>query len=525
MTSLITFVRAHARSVVIALIVLALSAAFLSHRPHAEPPQARAVSTARAIHADVADAASFTGTLEPSREVDLASKSGGLVTGIYVERGSRVGAGATVAVLDASQPKAAAASLSGSIAAAQATLSATDALYAQRIASAETSGAGDGSQTAGISALTDAAILARRIDESLGVLLSLRAGAPVTNTSGFPESDLAARDGQAKITARQALAEFQRADAAFQADFHARILGHDPAQEEVDTQLAEASAILAQGKSALSAAYSVLSATVSSAAVSETMIESSKQSIASLGTEAQSILSRMHDTESGVDTLRKERDAKLAEAQAQIASLEGQRQVNATLLADGTIAAPFPGVVTEKFVERGAVVAAGTPLVHLMDDTTLKLVIGVPDTDAKRYRVGTEATILLETGATAQARIAKVSPSVDAASRKVTIELAVPNASRTLIPGTYARALFETAHAAQVAVPRQAVYTQYGTSYVFVVEDGIARRRVVTLGARSETLIEIRDGVAAGETVVISGVSYLRDGDAIQTAAREPDAQ
>lgn len=517
MQILISFVRAHVRAVSIVGIVAVLALAMLLHRTPAPVAEIPVVQTAQAIHADVSDASSFTGTLEPVREVDIASKSGGLVTGLYADVGTRVGSGATLARLDASQAKATAASLSQNIVAAQATLSATDAYYAQQIASAENGGTSD-AQTASVSALTDAAILAKQIDETLGNLFSLRAGVPSNNTSSISESALSARDGQAKITARADIASFQRDAAAFQTYFDSTILGHDPSQAEIVAAMAQASALLSEGKTTLSASYTALSATVSSASVSDAAIEKAKQSVAGLGTQAQALLSRMHDTASGIDALKKERDAKLAEAQAQITALEGQQQVNETVLEDGTITAPFYGVITQKYVERGAVVGAGTPLVHLVDDSRLKLIVGVPDTSAQSYHVGDSATILLDTGS-ASARVTKVSPAVDPSSRKVLIELSIANGSHALTPGMYARALFETAHSAQVAVPRVAVYTQYGTSYAFVLSDGIAHRRIVELGAISDDLIEITKGVAAGETVITSGVSFLRDGDAVRADA------
>lgn len=516
----LAFLKKHVRIVAPLFLGIALFAFFMLRSSTPAQDAARVVQTAQAIHADVSDASSFTGTLEPIRAVDIGAKSGGLVSRLAVDIGSRVGAGQTIAQLDASQAQATAASLSQNITAAKQTLDATNALYAQQIASAESSG-GDDAQTATVSALTDAAILAKQIDETLGNLFSLRGGSTSNNVSPIPESALSARDAQAKITARTDITDFQNADTAFQAYFNDTVLGASPSQAHIDAGVSQASALLAQAKTSLSAAYTALSASVSSASVSDTTIDSSKQNIAALGTQVQAVLSQLHDTASGIDTLKKERDAKLAEAQAQITQLQGQLSVSETLLADGTIRAPFAGVITEKSVERGAVVGAGTPLVHLVDDSQLKLVVGVPDTSAKTYRVGDVATILLDSGASVSARISKIYPGIDAASRKVLVELTVANPGRTIAAGSYARAVFEKSHAAQVAVPRAAVYTQYGTSYVFVLQDGAAHRRVVELGSQSETLVEIRRGVEAGETVVTSGVAYLRDGDTLATSTKE----
>lgn len=520
MRQYLAFLKTNIRIIAPAALMIVIASLFALRGGAPAPEAARLVQTAQALHADVSDASSFTGTLEPVRSVDIAAKTGGLVTALPVDVGTRVGAGQVIAQLDSSQAKATVASLAESITAAQATLDATDALYAQQIASAQSTGAGD-TQTATVSALTDAAILAKQIDETLGNLFSLRAGASVNNASPFPESDLSARDGQAKITARAELTEFQIADLAFQSYFDTTILAGDPTDAQIADAVAQANALLSQGKTTLSAAYTALSATVSSASVSASTIDSAKASVAGLGTQAQALLSRLHETTSGLDTLKKERDAKIAEAQAQITQLQGQLQVSQVLLVDGTVHAPFSGVITEKSAERGAVVGAGTPLVHLVDDSQLKLVVGVPDASAREYRTGDNATILLDSGASVSARVSKINPAIDPSSRKVLVELTLANPGRTIAPGTYARAVFEKSHAAQVAVPRSAVYTQYGVSSVFVLADGVAHRRVVELGAQSEDLVEIQSGVEAGETVVTSGVSYLRDGDAVTTEAAE----
>jgi multidrug efflux pump subunit AcrA (membrane-fusion protein) len=518
MLGYLAFLKKDVRIVAPILLALGMIAGILLRGSTPVHDVARMVQTAQAIHADVSDASSFTGTLEPVRSVDIAAKSGGQVTALSVDIGSRVGAGQAIAQLDASQARATAASLSQSIEAVQQTHDATAALYDQQIASAE--GAG-GSQTATVSTLTDAAILARQIDDTLGILLSMRSGAPTSNRSPFPESDLAARDSQSKIIARTALADFQNADVAFQAFFSNTLLDGTPSQSQIDDGVSRASALLTDAKLTLSAAYTALLATVSSAAVSDATIDGSKADIAGLGTQAQAVLSRLHDTASSIDTLKKERDAKLAEAHAQITQLQGQLSVSETLLADGTVRAPFAGVITEKSVERGAIVGAGTPLVHLVDDSQLKLVVGVPDIRARTYHVGDRATVFLDSGASVSAHISKIYPGIDSASRKVSVELALSNPGRSIATGSYARAVFEKSRAAQVAVPRAAVYTQYGTSYVFVLEGVTARRHVVELGAQSEDLIEIKSGLTAGETVVTSGVAYLRDGDVIATSTRE----
>ncbi len=484
------------------------------------------VTAVAAINANVSDASSFTGTLQPVHEVDMAAKTSGQLSGLYTDVGQRVGQGQTIAELDATTERATARSITQNINAAQQNVSALNAYYQQQIGSqtTQTEHATDtadtgSTQTAAVSALTNAVMLAQQVSDTLGTLLSVRIvnGNLMTNSAVSFDTNLGAKNSQAKITARNTLESYQPLNVDLQSSFTDTILNKNPTQAQVTIELAKAVTTLTSAKLALSQAYTVLTDSVTSGDLSDANLAAYETNITALGGQTQAVLQNMHDVSTNVASLQGDRDAKIASAQSQVVALQGQAAVTDTVLADGMIHSSISGIVTTKYVEQGTVVAPGTPLVHIVDDSTLKLIVGVPDSQASSFHVGDTAIVLVDDagGHTYQALITRINPTVDPISRKVTIEVSIPNSIHVLKVGSYAHAIFAMPHGASIAVPRTALRAEYGASYVFVIDGSAVRRRMVAIGAESTDLVEILSGLKIGEMVVTAGGDYLRDGDPV----------
>ena len=334
------------------------------------------------------------------------------------------------------------------------------------------------------------------------------------------DNDLGARNKQSKITARESLASFQNADAAFQSLIASSIVGKEPSQTTIDTGLAQATAVLASGQTALKDAYTVLADSTTSGNLTDAQLSSYKSQIADLGSQTQRALNQIHDINAGVAALKKESASQIAVAQAQLTQMQGQALVNQTILADGSIHAPFAGVITQKYVETGAVVAPGTPIVHLADDSQVKIVVGVPEELARTISVGKTALVTPDSGSGAvTARVSTIRPAIDPVSRKISIEFLMDNSSHTIKSGSYAHVVFAQQGATSLAVPRSAVVSRYEASFVYILDGTKVRRNAVTTGAISDSLIEITSGLAEGDVVVTAGNDYLRDGDTVATSS------
>lgn len=511
------------------LLLVSVGVFVLAPTEEAERPLVR-VETTPVLRADMSGEYTFTGILEADAETDLAAKAQGRVTGLYADTGSRVASGQLLAELDASTERASAASLALHIVAAQESRSAVDRLYAERISNEESPVSSGFGQTSDLAALlSNSASLSDQVNDTLGALLAVRKGVFIDPEIRFNE-ELGVRDSAQKMRAREELRSYQTLNARYQEFFDTRILGKQPDDRTIKEGVDLANETLLAAISVLNQAYTTLLNTVVSTAVSDPELSEWKSRLTGLGAQVETTLNGMHDTSANISVLKKERDATLADAGATLVALSGQQSVANALVSNSIVRAPFSGVIIRKYVERGTMVAPGVPLFAIADDSTLKLRIGVSDTMVQAFRVGLRASVSVDgvDGTAFSASVTKIEPVVDAASRKVVIEVSIPNGNSALRVGSFARVTFALEGADGAVVPTRAVRTRYDTAVAFVVHEGVVERRVVTLGARANGQLEIVDGLREGEMVVVEGNAYLRDGDRVQvvtTASSTPESR
>lgn len=138
----------------------------------------------------------------------------------------------------------------------------------------------------------------------------------------------------------------------------------------------------------------------------------------------------------------------------------------------------------------------------------LRLRLAVPERDSGALRVGQTVQLTVEGDARAfSGRLARISPAISEDNRTLMVEAEVPNPQGELRPGAFARAAIVVEEARQakptVLVPASAVVTFAGVERVIGVEAGRAREREVKTGRRAGELVEVLDGIAAGEPVVV----------------------
>ncbi len=207
-------------------------------------------------------------------------------------------------------------------------------------------------------------------------------------------------------------------------------------------------------------------------------------------------------------------------AQAQAAAVTSRR---AQQLA--TLRAPLSGVVTAMSAVMGASVDPSQSLVEVADPSALDVVFNVTPAEAARIHAGDAVTVTAGEGAggeaLGEAMVTTVGAAVDSASRAVAVRARSAHPARPLRIGESVFGQIATAvHARAVTVPVDALVPEGDGYQVFVVDSaGVAHARPVTLGARTERLVEILTGLAAGETVVTSGAYGVSDGARIKAPA------
>jgi membrane fusion protein, multidrug efflux system len=195
-----------------------------------------------------------------------------------------------------------------------------------------------------------------------------------------------------------------------------------------------------------------------------------------------------------------------------------------TRLAYTVIQSPVDGVVTEKRVEAGDLVASQTRLFTVAEVSTLVVRVGVSELDVVQIAVGDPVTIMLDAfpGRSFRGTVRRVFPAADPGTRLLPVEVALENNDASAVrPGFLARVTFAVgAHHDVLLVPAAALLGGGGTTAVFVLDNGTAVRRTVTTGLTSEGRVQIVAGLTAGEQVVTRGNNLLRDGMAVRVVNR-----
>jgi RND family efflux transporter MFP subunit len=220
-------------------------------------------------------------------------------------------------------------------------------------------------------------------------------------------------------------------------------------------------------------------------------------------------------------TSRAEYDA----AYARYTAAQARRSQAAVALGDATLRAPLDGVILRRGAEVGSLAGPSAPAFSIAATRVVKVVFGVPDVVVARLKLGQTVPIQAEAlpGVSLEGRITRISPSADPNSRVFEIEAALPNPQGRLKVGMLAtlRLGNEAADPALV-VPLAAIVRPAGdtaTYAVYVVADSsatTARLRRVRLGEVSGNLIAVREGLRAGEQVVVRGATIVTDGQAVQ---------
>ncbi len=212
--------------------------------------------------------------------------------------------------------------------------------------------------------------------------------------------------------------------------------------------------------------------------------------------------------------LQQENVAKARVEQSRAALKQAQIQ-----LAECFILAPISGIISEKFLETGDMAMPTRPIFAIIDIDEVKVVADLPE----RYLGEVRKTALVKIDVDAfpkrvfQGAVTRISPTVNVVNRTAELEITVPNPDYELKPGMFARVTLNLVEKEGVPViPEAAVLRASGEAYVFVIEEGIARRREVALGLQEGPRLEVRAGLQPGDMLVIAGQQKIADGTLVE---------
>jgi RND family efflux transporter MFP subunit len=248
-------------------------------------------------------------------------------------------------------------------------------------------------------------------------------------------------------------------------------------------------------------------------------------------------IAALHTRNSATDQERDEADARLAAAIARLAGAQAAIEGAEANLASAraavgvatatesftTVRAPIDGLVTERLTDPGNLASPGLPLLRIESEGARQVVVRVDDARAAYVHPNDRVTIVIDApdgSAAADAHIegivAEMARAVGADQRAFTVKITVPR-TVTARSGSFARAVFRGAPRRALFVPAEAIQQHGQVSSVYVVQDSVARLRVIQVGGSLPEGVEVLAGLDAGESVVTSPLTRLKDGVRVAT--------
>jgi membrane fusion protein (multidrug efflux system) len=190
------------------------------------------------------------------------------------------------------------------------------------------------------------------------------------------------------------------------------------------------------------------------------------------------------------------------------------------------VTAPMDGVMQKVDAKVGLQLAVGDPIAEIIDIERVKAVVGIPESDVTAVR-GLHAidfTVQALAGRRLIGKVHYLSSSPETVARIFRLELEVDNRAGDILPGMFLRAdIVKKTLPEAIVVPYYSVISRNNEQYVYVEEDGVAKKRNIRLGVMEKWLVEVVEGLKSGDRLIVEGHRDVEDGQPVKVvkAARE----
>lgn len=216
-----------------------------------------------------------------------------------------------------------------------------------------------------------------------------------------------------------------------------------------------------------------------------------------------------------------EKDAVSQEAYEQVATEYEKLMADIELVKANInqteLRAPFDGIVGLRYVSEGAYASPSVVVTKLTKISPLKIEFSVPERYSADIADGTRIVFKMNSSKGMMedfpATVYAVESKVDEATRSLKVRATYPNTNESIIPGRYASIEITRREIKEaLAIPSEALIPEMGKNIVYLYKGGVAEPVEVLLGLRTESQVQVLQGVSAGDTLITSGVMQLRTG-------------
>jgi membrane fusion protein (multidrug efflux system) len=231
--------------------------------------------------------------------------------------------------------------------------------------------------------------------------------------------------------------------------------------------------------------------------------------------ESRSLYNRSKELESTQAISASNLEALLAQVKVDEANVAAAR----AKLRNTRVRAPFSGRIGLRRVSPGSFVDSDTVITTLDDVGVIKLDFSVPETfvNVVKKDMRIVARSLVFPDRDFSGTVASIDTRLDPVSRAVEVRAFIPNEDGLLKPGMFMTVELQRDRGDVLLAPEQAIVPEGTRQYLYVVSEGIAEKRQVTLGRRIPGFVVVSDGIAAGEMVVTEGTHKVRDGAQVES--------
>lgn len=208
-------------------------------------------------------------------------------------------------------------------------------------------------------------------------------------------------------------------------------------------------------------------------------------------------------------------DVKLVEIETALAKARAMAQASKESLEECSMRAPFSGTISNVYVEQGIDVSLGTPLFKLVDVSTIKVRIHVPEAEIGKLTKGQKARVDVPALGLNGLKAKIVQKGVVASSLSHTYEctLELVDSSTGLMPGMVSKVhIPKTDTDLSIIIPASAVETGTDSRYVWTVKDGKVAKTDVTIGGYSGKGVVVTSGLSVGDAVIVQGAAKVSTG-------------
>lgn len=210
----------------------------------------------------------------------------------------------------------------------------------------------------------------------------------------------------------------------------------------------------------------------------------------------------------------------LSVAQADAASAATAVESAREALQNASISSPISGVAADCSVKIGQYLSPGIALLKVENISTVHAVVNVEQNDLAAIKTGLAAKVITDaySGHVFDGTVEAINPVAGSSTRVFETKIGVANSDQLLRPGMFVKVEIETgAPVPVIVVPQNAVVSNAGLYYVFLLDGGRVKRQQVQVGQVIGQLVEITSGLAEGQKAVMTDVSTLNDGDQVNT--------